>query len=116
MKVEEREKMASRPRSGKSYFVHDGPTLDRLKLGMHVNDEIWVDDPANLDPTTTKDPVASSTFHLESSTGGSVMCVWTFYPESEDTLGMHTTCTIDYGVVLSGEIDLELDEGTVHLK
>ena len=29
---------------------------------------------------------------------------------------MHTTRTIDYGIVLSGEIDLELDEGEVHLK
>ena len=31
-------------------------------------------------------------------------------------LGMHTTRSIDYGIVLSGEIDLELDEGTAHLK
>ena len=29
--------------------------------------------------------------------------------------GMHTTRTIDYGIVLSGEIYLELDEGEVHL-
>jgi mannose-6-phosphate isomerase-like protein (cupin superfamily) len=31
-------------------------------------------------------------------------------------LGMHQTETIDFGVVLSGEIWLELDEGEVHLK
>ena len=31
-------------------------------------------------------------------------------------LGMHRTETIDFGVVLSGEIWLELDEGEVHLK
>lgn len=30
--------------------------------------------------------------------------------------GMHRTETIDFGVVLSGEIWLELDEGEVHLK
>lgn len=30
--------------------------------------------------------------------------------------GMHKTETIDFGVVLSGEIWLELDEGEVHLK
>ena len=34
----------------------------------------------------------------------------------EDDPGMHTTPTIDYGIVLSGEIDLELDEGEVHLQ
>jgi len=31
-------------------------------------------------------------------------------------VGMHQTETIDFGVVLSGEIWLELDEGEVHLK
>lgn len=31
--------------------------------------------------------------------------------------GMHTTDTIDYGIVLSGEIDMELDEGReVHFR
>lgn len=34
-----------------------------------------------------------------------------------DNPGMHTTPTVDYGVVLDGEIWLELDDGkTVHLK
>jgi quercetin dioxygenase-like cupin family protein len=33
-----------------------------------------------------------------------------------DEPGMHTTRTIDYGIVLSGEIDLELDEGVAHLR
>ncbi len=34
-----------------------------------------------------------------------------------DNPGMHTTDTIDYIVVLSGEVDLELDDGaTVHLE
>ena len=34
-----------------------------------------------------------------------------------DNPGMHTTPTVDYGVVLDGEVWLELDDGkTVHLK
>ena len=34
-----------------------------------------------------------------------------------ENLGMHTTNTIDYGIVISGEIWLEMDDGaTVHLK
>jgi mannose-6-phosphate isomerase-like protein (cupin superfamily) len=33
----------------------------------------------------------------------------------EENPDMHTTRTIDYGIVLSGELDLELDEGEVHL-
>ena len=128
-------------REGKSCFVHDGPTPGELNLGMLVNYEMWVDDPANPDPAPTKDPAANTIFHLEPPVGGSRMHVVTFYPESwkpvltpeeietawsrfdvgnafddEDKPGMHTTRTIDYGIVLSGEIDLELDESTVHLK
>ena len=34
-----------------------------------------------------------------------------------DNPGMHATNTIDYGIILSGEIDLELDDQTeIHLK
>jgi mannose-6-phosphate isomerase-like protein (cupin superfamily) len=34
-----------------------------------------------------------------------------------DVPGMHTTQTVDYGVVVSGEMELELDDGAkVHLK
>jgi mannose-6-phosphate isomerase-like protein (cupin superfamily) len=126
--------------AGKSYFVHDGPTLGHLDLGIVVNDEIWVDDPGRPDPEARVDPVNVETFHLEPPAGGSVVRVFTFMPASaaprelsemlgraasrfdtghameRDDPAMHTTRTIDYGIVLSGEIDLELDEGEVHLR
>ena len=126
--------------SGKSYFVHDGPTPGHLDLGVAVNDEIWVDDPAKPDPTAKVDPVDVQTFQLVPPPGGSVVRIFTFMPASvhpeklaealakgaarfdtggameKDDPAMHATRTIDYGVVLSGEIDLELDEGEVHLR
>ena len=125
--------------AGKSYFVHEGPTPGRLDLGIAVNEEIWVDDPARPDPGASRDPVAVEKFSLEPPLGGSVVRLFTFMPASvepekvaealsssasrfdtgdameRDDPGMHTTRTIDYGIVLSGEIDLELDEGEVHL-
>ena len=125
---------------GKSFFVHDGPTPGTLDLGRALNDEIWVDDPAAPDPGAARDPVASGRFSLEPPPGGSVVRVFTFEPASREDLpsadeiaeaaarfdtgdamepenpGMHTTQTIDYGIVLSGEIDLELDSGEVHLR
>lgn len=125
---------------GKSVFVHDGETPGHLDLGVFTNNEIWVDDPANPDPGASVDPVDTDVQHLEPPAGGSVFRVFTFGPESaepaaiEETVaaaatqfetgdameadapGMHTTQTIDYGIVLSGEIDLELDDrAEVHL-
>lgn len=124
---------------GKSFFVHDGPTPGHLELGVAINDEIWVDDPGSPDPGAARDPVAVDTFHLEPWPGGSTFRVFTFLPGSaqpervsealrasaarfdtgdameRDDPGMHTTRTIDYGVVLSGEIELELDHGSVRL-
>jgi mannose-6-phosphate isomerase-like protein (cupin superfamily) len=118
--------------SGRSYVVHEGPTPGHLDLGVAVNDEIWIDDPANLDPGARIDPVNVETLHLSPPVSGSVVRVFTFLPASsrsekdlsrfdtgdameEDNPGMHRTRTIDYGIVLSGELDLELDEGEGHL-
>jgi len=128
--------------AGKSYFVYDGVTPGHLDLGVALDDEIWIDDPANPDPTVSRDPASAEKFQLEPPSGGSVLRVFTFLPDSDlsddpaelaaalaaaadrfdtggvmepDDPGMHTTRTIDYGIVLSGEIDLELDEGEVHL-
>ena len=124
---------------GKSCFVYDGPTPGHLDVGLFVDDEIWVDDPGQPDPGARRDPVAVDTFQLEPPPGGSVLRVFTFQPGSVDPAsidptvlaaaarfatgnameaenpGMHTTRTIDYGIVLSGKIDLELDDGEVHL-
>ncbi len=125
--------------NGKSYFVHTGATPGRLDLGRAVNEEVWVDDPARADPNAEWDPAEDATFHLEPPAGGSVVRVFTFRPADhpidldpedlaanaarfdtgdtmeQDNPGMHTTRTIDYGIVVAGEIDLELDAGQVHL-
>ena len=124
---------------GKAYFVHDGPTPGSLDIGTVATDEIWVDDPGNPDPTAATDPVDVEQFHLEPPAGGSVLRIFTFRPENvappltmeaivaaaarfdtggvmeTEDVGMHTTKTIDYGIVLSGEIVLELDDGAERL-
>jgi quercetin dioxygenase-like cupin family protein len=50
------------------------------------------------------DPVAAGNEQLRLSPG----IAERFEP---DNIGMHTTDTIDYGIVLSGEIWLEVDDG-----
>ncbi|HBM15912.1 MAG TPA: hypothetical protein DD381_06170 [Lentisphaeria bacterium] len=110
-------------------------------MGTSIDNEIWIDDPSNRNTTVLKDPATQEVFNLEPPKNGSCMRVWTFYPdnwkhnlskeqldknlsrfnahgliEDKSKPGVHITKTIDYGIVLEGEIDLILDEGTVHLK
>ncbi len=101
---------------GKSYVVHDGETPGHLNDGFFVQDNIWIDDPSNPDPAATQDPADDPRSLLSSGVeipvDGSSFGLLTFMPGGGSVL--HTTRTIDYGIVLSGEIDLELDEGEVH--
>ena len=100
--------------------------------------EIWIDDPSKPDLAAAWDPAASGKFSLEPPEGGSVVRVVVLPADSGDEMhsgakltaagfdtgdameeedpAMHTTRTIDYGIVLDGEVDLELDEGEVHLR
>jgi quercetin dioxygenase-like cupin family protein len=102
---------------GASYFVHDGETPGHLNDGFFVQDALWIDNPRNPDPEATLDPAEDPTPLLSGGTqvpvGGSTFGLLTF--KAGGGAGMHTTRTIDYGIVLSGEIDLELDEDEVHL-
>jgi hypothetical protein len=123
---------------GKSYFQHDGPTPGVVDLGAFLDEEIWVDDPASSKISSETDPAAAEAFDLEPPPGGSRIRVFTFRPNDgtaydpeklrvsasrfntgqamEDKRpGMHTTPTIDYGIVLQGEISLELDSGSINL-
>ena len=126
--------------AGKSYFVYDGPSPTRLDMGMAINEAIWIDDPAKPDPAASQDPVDVEKFQIHPPQNGSVFGIITFPPEGhtpdisplqlaenlsrfdfqgvmeEDNPGVHTTRTIDYAIVLSGQIDLALDEGELRLE
>jgi len=131
--------VTSNDSEGKSYFMQDGPTPGHLDIGIMQSDEIWIDEPRQPGPPATVSPIDVDTFKLLPPEGGSHLRVMTFQPEgaavdlSEDEFlrqlarfdtqgtmeeggnGMHTTPTIDYGIILSGKIYLELDEGEVEL-
>ena len=126
---------------GKSYAVHDGPTTGTMDLGMLVLDDVWVDDPSSPDPNADRDPVVGLN-PLVPPPGGSTVRVLTLMPASRSDMpdgdslaaaasrfdpgdameggpageeGWHTTATIDYGIVLSGQVELGLDSGWVTL-
>ena len=123
---------------GKSYIKHDGETPGYLDLDRAINEEIWIDDPNQSGPIDQHDPAAAAQFNLSPPLGGSCVRVFTFIPNAlqthdpaviasaaskfntgdsmdPDNPGMHTTASIDYGIVLSGQITLELDQGTIDL-
>ena len=75
---------------------------------------VWMTDstPAEL---TGQEDLGSRTVDRPPSYRGSIFRVIEFSPGNERD--MHVTPTIDYAVVISGEIDMELDDGVeVHLQ
>ena len=126
--------------NGKSVFTHQGESQGYLDVPRFYTEEMWVDDPVKKNIEGSFDPVDVDIVNLNPPVDGSCIRFLTFKPESEipslsdeeleqvmsryntggvmetDNPGMHTTKTIDYGIVIDGEIYLELDEGEVHLK
>ena len=109
---------------GRSTFLSDGPAH-----GGDAWAEVWLTDPA-LGPDAVVDP-NFGTAVLEPPAGGTVFRVFEV-PTDDDMRasmagaagriegveadGFHTTQTIDYVLVLDGEISLELDTGEVALR
>lgn len=128
--------------TGKSVFVNDAE-LDVVTLtllpGTAVS-EVWASGVIPTARTSVASPGMATYFP---SPGGVRYSLWTFPPEQSggplpdgvdigaalgeleatlpglsaymepDSPGMHTTQTVDVGVVVSGEIDLELDDGAM---
>lgn len=133
--------------AGKSVVVSDGPspreTILKHTPGF-ASAPIWIG-AATPSLKAGDDPMSVPGRSLLPGPGGSTFIVVTFAPDSvmmspdfdpakagaeqlaatpgiaetfePENPGMHTTPTVDYGVVLDGEIWLELDDGlTIHLK
>ncbi|HYA68615.1 MAG TPA: cupin domain-containing protein [Acidimicrobiales bacterium] len=129
---------------GSALFSSD-ETLSPLELALvpgFESFELWSTASAPSIPDRTGSPGTSSYFPVA---GGTVFRVVTFPPDAESVYaadfdfgaaleeaktkvpdlvaklepgnpGMHTTDSVDYAVVIDGELDCELDEGrTVHL-
>jgi mannose-6-phosphate isomerase-like protein (cupin superfamily) len=119
----------------------DGPTPGSVDGGRAVFDELWR---ATMPPPVTgdDDPGDVDVAVLQPDANGVVWRCVTYRPWAEveaellanpegisaggrfdgggamehDEPGWHTTDTLDFGMVVSGEIDLDLDDGTHHLK
>lgn len=112
---------------GKSVFSHAGAPYRSLvgrtqelwstQGAISVPDATAVDAPADVEyfPIDGQSSFKLVTIPPESQRGAefdvSTMSPSTARYMEADNPGMHTTDTIDYVVVLSGEVDLELDDG-----
>jgi hypothetical protein len=125
--------------NGKSVVVSDGPvprSREFTSLPGWVSRLPWATDPGEPVSRAGEDPTPKVTSLLPAP-GGTRFIVLTFPPEAAladpgfdpvafdreqradspgiaeliEPDGMHTTPTVDYGVVLQGEIVLELDDG-----
>ena len=133
--------------AGKSVVASDGPSPTARALKHtpgFVSAPLWFTELPAQKATDASDPAARFET-LVPGPGGTSFMVITFPPDAVmmspsfdpaaagaefveatpgiahamemDNPGMHTTPTVDYGIVLSGEVWLELDDGaTVHLK
>ena len=128
--------VTSNDAEGESYLDQHGPAPRHLRAGTYIWDGIWLDDAAHPDPEASSDPARQERIRLEPTTNGFAMRVATLQPQGrEPTIsvdeirvarscvdtaqsmdrgepGMHPMRTINYGVVLSGETDLELRRGS----
>ncbi len=101
--------------NGKSKAIEDGPAPDvRTDPACpgFSSTFIWATDstPASID-------TASGPAHvLTPPPGGSLCSVLTFPPERAPHRGMRKTRTLDFCLILEGEITLVLDTEEVHLK
>lgn len=129
--------------AGRSVFVSDGPTphvFSRSKGGAIVH-ELWETAHTPADNRGNVDPIARG-HRLPPPKNGSVFRVIEYPPDSERLAaiareqalpddsgrseatdrnnprhaGFHKTATIDYAIVLAGEIYAMMDEGEVLLK
>ncbi|MGH6991313.1 MAG: cupin domain-containing protein [Stellaceae bacterium] len=128
--------------SGNAIVLMDGPspTWSRSEQGAMESGLVWVTDATPADVTVTQDQSARK-IGVPPPQGGSICRVVEFGPTTPEmealpathfssSLGdgqvktgrpprhpfMHRTRSIDYAIVLDGEIDMLLDESEVHLK
>ena len=130
--------------TGKAIILMDGAASNvraRKETGVTAT-FLWLTESAPADVSLTADPVVQASA-VHPPTGGTVFRIVEFSPEKDVTAdyetrlaltrqlglspegptrdrprdpGMHRTRTLDYAIILTGEIDLLLDDSEVHLK
>jgi quercetin dioxygenase-like cupin family protein len=96
---------------GRSVVVSDGPAPKSLEIPSAVFHEIWstAETPAPLRPEESADP-ATRPLRTPPDPQGTVIRIVDLQPRAASP--MHRTESVDYGIVLDGEVHLVLDDGS----
>ncbi len=98
---------------GKAVISFDGKmtNVDKLRSG-NFNSLLWVTDDAPAEVEGAEDP-ALREMDIEPPERGTIFRVLDLSPGKEAY--MHRTDTVDYAIIMSGECDMLLDDGEVHM-
>jgi quercetin dioxygenase-like cupin family protein len=96
---------------GRSVILSDGPAPKSLTIPSAVFHEIWStsDMPAPLRPQEPADPTTRP-LRTPPDRNGTVIRIVDLQPRASSP--MHRTESVDYGIVLEGEVQLVLDDGS----
>ncbi len=121
---------------GEVLFDSPAPNVRVLNDAGLVSTLVWVTDQTPVEFSTSSDQ-ADREIGIPPPANGSILRIVDFEPEGPDGLseeakagyaargaevgearhpGMHKTRSVDYALVMSGEIDMLMDEGDIHLK
>lgn len=98
---------------GRSVALSDGPTPTSVEFETGATfHEIWctAETPAPIAAAESAEPTARA-LQVPPDKRGTIVHVIDMPPGA--VAPMHRTQTIDYGIVFEGEVDLELDDGSV---
>ena len=100
---------------GRATIIMDGPAPNQqIREQGHVSTFIWSSDEAPAEVWTNEDFGARENI-IQPDPNGSGFRIVEFPPGAPGM--MHRTDTLDYAICMSGEIDMEMDDGaTVHMK
>jgi len=104
---------------GQSCIMADGEPLQTHRFGGFAAAELWRSRPPAPDLSQLGDLTAEADFQINLAPGESSFRMITIPPLSggEDSSAMHETTTIDYIVIVEGEIDLAFEDGSeAHLR
>ncbi len=105
---------------GRSVILEDGAVPHVRELPGSTFDEIWATEaaPAPLGPVPSGEPTSASPAIGPESAGGTVIRMIDFQPLASGGVRspMHRTRTIDYGIVVEGEVTLILSDSETTLR